>query len=98
MTARRPRRLEPRIAPGLADASQHPRESVGLTVAAEFLGCHRTTLHRLLRERRLRYRWIGQRRVIAVADLVRYKADTTVEALPLGAVARETAKLLPRCN
>ena len=88
------RRPEPRIAHGLTDAAQHPRECVGLTVAAEFLGCHRVTLHKLLRARALRYRWVGQRRAIAVADLIQYRAATTVDAAPR--VARETRIVLSR--
>lgn len=67
---RRARRMETRI----GNPFTHPTRYVSLTVAAEYLECHRATLHRRLEEGRIPYQQEGQRRRILVSDLIAYEA------------------------
>ena len=81
---KRIRRAEPRITNPFA----HPTRLVSLTVAAEYLECHRATLHRWMRDGLIPYSERGLRRKIAVSDLVAFEARNSRN------VSRENDKVL----
>lgn len=65
-----------RPAPRIVDPQTHPRRYVSLRVAAIYLEVDPRTLDKYLQAGALAFNQFGQRRKIAVADLVAFEAAT----------------------
>lgn len=74
-TMRHGRKKEPRI----QDAATHPRRFVSLVVAAEYLEVDRKTLNTYMDEGLIDFEQRGQRRKIAVAELVAFESRQHVK-------------------
>ena len=64
------RRLEPRI----VDPTTHPRQIVGLRVAADFLGLNERTVRARIEDGKLKAIHDGRVYLIALSDLLAYDA------------------------